>query len=500
MENLTSDLYPKLSSRAPRGYVRTLLSPGGISAADELCTVEDGKFYYGGKVKGEVSPGIKRFTHMGAYTVIMPDKKYYNRVLDEFDSMESTYTSAANSAVFSNGTLYGEEALANTLTVKGADFAKYFRAGDAVTISGCTVCQDNNKTPVIREIEGDALHFYENVFTLNESDSVTEPAAVTISRTVPELDFMCANANRLWGCKGSTVYASKLGDIFNWNVFDGLETDSWAVDVGSSGDFTACVSYLGYPIFFKEDEVCKVYGNMPSNFEVLSSATLGVKKGSDATLAVAGQTLFYLSPAGVAAYKGGVPALISGALGNSIFSKGASGSDGRKYYISMTDEQGVTSLYVYDTAFGLWHREDECSVTHFARHHSKLYMLLSDGTLRTVKGEDGQALDYPVCWQADFGPVFDTSPDKKGIIRLQLRCQMEEGANMEVFIRYDSRGDWVKAASIEADTLRSYVIPIVPRRCDHLELRLCGKGHFTLFSIARTFYSGSILKSTKGRN
>ena len=67
---------------------------------------------------------------------------------------------------------------------------------------------------------------------------------------MPELDFLCENENRLWGCKGDTIYASKLGDPFNWNVFDGVSTDSYAVDVGSAGDFTGCFAYRGYPVFF----------------------------------------------------------------------------------------------------------------------------------------------------------------------------------------------------------------------------------------------------------
>jgi hypothetical protein len=68
-------------------------------------------------------------------------------------------------------------------------------------------------------------------------------------------------------------------------VFDGLADDSYAVNVASSGDFTAAVSYLGYPIFFKEDKVYKVYGSKPSDYQVMSSASLGVKRGAAASLA-----------------------------------------------------------------------------------------------------------------------------------------------------------------------------------------------------------------------
>ena len=139
------------------------------------------------------------------------------------------------------------ESAANTIKATGVDFADYFRAGDAVTISGATVHEKNNTTIIIREVDGDELRFYENSFVIGESGD--SEAALTIKREAPEMDFLCENENRLWGCKGDTIFSSKLGDPFNWNCFDGLATDSYAVDVGSEGDFTGAVSYLGYAVF-----------------------------------------------------------------------------------------------------------------------------------------------------------------------------------------------------------------------------------------------------------
>lgn len=137
----------------------------------------------------------------------------------------------------------------------------------------------------------------------------TETGTLSVRRTVPDLLYVCENENRLWGCDKTTIYASKLGDIFNWNVYDGLDTDSYSVDTGSAGSFTACVSYLGYPIFFKEEHIYKVYGSIPSNFEIMGSATLGVAEGSAGSLAVAGEILFSPLPgAGVMAYSGGIRA------------------------------------------------------------------------------------------------------------------------------------------------------------------------------------------------
>ena len=107
----------------------------------------------------------------------------------------------------------------------------------------------------------------------------TESGTIVFRREVPALTRVCVNENRLWGTDGKTIYASKLGDPFNFHVFDGLSTDSWQSGAVDAGEFTACVSYLGYPVFFKEDQVCKVYGDKPSNFQWTPSARLGVKAG-----------------------------------------------------------------------------------------------------------------------------------------------------------------------------------------------------------------------------
>ena len=295
MKNLTSDYYPLLSPRRPRYLYATLTKPNGFYAKDGLYWVDGTGFYADGELKGNVTDTRKVFAGLGAYIIIFPDKAYYNHLTGEFGSLTSTWS---GSAKIQDGTYAGEEAEANTIYAQGADWESKFNVGDAVTIAGAVTHESNNQTIVIREIDGDNLRFYENSFTIGEGG---DTETLTISRDVPDMDFICENENRLWGCKEDTIYSSKLGDPFNWNVFDGLSTDSYAVNVGSAGDFTACCSYLGYPVFFKEEIIYKVYGDKPSNYQVMSSASLGVEAGSHLSPAIAGEVLFYLSRAGVVA-------------------------------------------------------------------------------------------------------------------------------------------------------------------------------------------------------
>lgn len=227
MRNLTSDHAPVLAVRDRRWRIRKLEKPGGLYSWGKLIWVDGTGFYYDGALKGEVSEGQKHFAALGPNVIILPDKKYYNTETDTFGALEAGWEGRA--LRFGNGTLYGEEAAANALTAEGAAWAERFRAGDAVTISGCKTHPENNKTAIVREIDGDTMFFYEYAFTLEGEEAYTEEGELTVARTVPDLQYLCENENRLWGCDGRTVYASKLGDPFNWNVYDGLETDAWTI-------------------------------------------------------------------------------------------------------------------------------------------------------------------------------------------------------------------------------------------------------------------------------
>lgn len=504
MKNLTSDYYPLLASRAPRlKYGSQLTSPKGIYCREALCWVDGTDFYYAGTKKGAVSEGEKTFATLGNYIIIAPDMAYYDTVEDEFGKLASEVWEGS-SLTFTNGKVFEEAADANTLQATGVDWNTYFKAGDAVTIEGCTVHPQNNKTPVIREIDGDKLYFYENVFVLDGEEGTTpyiETGTLSVKRTVPALNFICENENRLWGCDANTIYACKWGDPFNWNVQEGLNTDSYAVDTGSAGPFTACISYLGYPIFFKEDHIYKVYGSVPSNFEVMGSATLGVAPGSHRSLAVAGEILFYLSRAGIMAYSGGVPQPVGAAFGTERHKNAVAGSDGLKYYVSMEGTDGY-HLYAYDVQRGLWHTEDESCAVGFARMGGNLYMLSSTGEIWIIGGVQDPPGDVTaeesVGWFAEFGDFTEEDPNKKGFSKLQIRLELDANATVIFKLQFDSDGEWQQVGKeLTADVKRSYYLPIIPRRSDHYRLRIEGTGGCRIYSLVRESYGGSEAKSRR---
>ena len=349
-----------------------------------------------------------------------------------------------------------------------------------MTISGADD-EENNTTLIIREISenGKSLGFYEHSFTNANSQSLT------ISRDVPDMDFICENENRIWGCKGDTIYASVPEDPTNFNVFDGLASDSYAVNVASSGDFTACTSYLGYPIFFKEDRVYKVYGSKPSDYQVMSSASLGVKRGAHRSLAVANEVLYYLSIAGIMAYTGGVPSIVSATLGDAVMTA-VGGSDGVDYYAYMVLSGGKSGVYVYNTRRGLWYREDDTVAVDFGRE-VQLYMLDADGGLWRINDADGYTKFDS---ELEFGDFVEGTPSVKSTAKVQLRIELEAGASVQVYMSFDG-GDYELVDELTSPEKRSYYLPIRPKRCDHFRIKITGVGVWRLYSLTREVSVGS---------
>lgn len=502
MMNMTGDHSPVLATRARRMLYGKLEEPGGLCALEGLAWVDGTGFFYNGVWKGEVSQGGKSFGTLGKNIIILPDKCYYNVQTDTFGSLESRWQ--GDRLTFTNGTLYGVAADANTIRCEGVAWSDWFREGDAVTISGCTVHPENNMTPIIREIDGEEMRFYENIFNI-ETDGYTEMGELGIARTVPDILHVCENENRLWGITKDTIYASCPGDIFNWNVYDGIDSDAYAVTPGSAGSLTGCISCRGYPVFMKAEHIYKTYGSIPSDFQVMGSASLGLAEGSPSSMAIAGEVLYYLGRNGIMAYSGGIPQSVGEAFGMDRFRNAAAGSDGMKYYVSMEGEDGTCWLYVYDTLKRTWHKEDQTRATHFAYWQGNLYFLNDKGEIWITGNiqdppEGAQAEDdFP--FMVEFSDFTDDDPNKKGVGKLQLRVELDEDAELTVNIQFDSDGIWREVRTMTGtDPKRSFLLPIVPRRCDHYRIRLEGKGGCRIYSMAREYYSGSELKTTRGRN
>jgi hypothetical protein len=189
---------------------------------------------------------------------------------------------------------------------------------------------------------------------------------------------------------------------------------------------------------------------------------------------------------------------ISSAFGDIDYDRAVAGAIGNKYYVSMADRSGAYHLFVYDTKKGVWHREDNTEAVQFCACRGELYYIEKnknkDGEItrfiRSVLGS-GIADDGDIEWMAETGIMGVDDPDKKYISRIDVRLSLEPGARVMFMIQYDSLDAWEHLFTMTGASLRSFSIPIRPRRCDHLRLRIQGYGEAKVFSISKTIEQGS---------
>lgn len=543
MTNMSSDDYPVLSPRRQRGVYATPGMPQGMISKKDLWYVDGGNLIViedGNKTTIDMGLTVdatpKVLISMGAYIIIMPDKKYINTSNYEDKGMieASVTTSAATTiqiskldgAAYDNVLVQSDEptsaengdmwidtssvphtlkqysAAADEWSAVATSYVKIsslgignlFAEGDGVRISGITTATDLNTNTIIHSRGANYI-----VVTGIIDEVTSQETPITVERKMPDMDFVIESGNRLWGCRYgesngamvNEIYSSKLGDFKNWECYAGISSDSWRATVGSDGAFTGAVSFLGSPIFFKENCMHKVYGDFPSTFRIQSTTCRGVQKGCERSIATVNETLFYKSRGAVCGYDGSLPQEISADLGDEAYFEAVGGGLSNKYYVSMKDSNGDYHLFVYDVSKGFWHREDDTQAIQFCEHRGDLFYIdHADDQIKSVRGT-GLRYDEQVRWEAVTGILGTDTPGKKYISKIEMRMSLAHGSRVLIFVEYDSCGEWELVSTLVGDNLSTFTIPIRPRRSDHLRLRMSGYGEAKVFSMFKTIEEGS---------
>lgn len=369
---------------------------------------------------------------------------------------------------------------------------------------------------------------------------------INIVREVPDMDLFCDGENRVWGCNSekNEIYACKLGDFKNWNSFAGNSTDSYAVSVGTDGVFTGAIRYSSSVLFFKENCVHKIYNTNPP-YQVSTTVLNGVQKGSHRSLCIVNSRLYYLSPVGVCSYEGSTSSLMDNVFGTEYHHSGVGGEYRGKYYISLSTSvpiitgtitieilgiqmpipvfgiESFRELFVYDTARGLWHKEN-LQVSEFASYDNNLFFVEEKKTIGTDTTTINCSLglidataaygDYSAGLYSDYGTekYFDWYAETgllgldyaghKYINAVSVRLKLsptgvpEYPSFVKLYAEYDSSGKWVMLDEIKAQETHGFTVKAsIPRRCDHMRLKIEGRGECLIYSITLQTEGGSEL-------
>ena len=564
MLNLTSDKYPILTQRKERTEV---ILPSDVNMPLRMITRhrkialigldanENAAFYFDNR-KIEAVDDLTADTIMVAINTkicFFPQKKYIEVVRSGDTVTVSSEYRSLDASLFVNS---------KAVDITGLNHAKItlsaghgFSYDDAINITGTlsytsggtTKTAACNVSCIIEDVENSNTLVlpYASFIEMIGEGATNVKLTGTISRNVPDLDYVIEWNNRLWGaCNAdNTIYACKLGDPKNWQYFQGTSMDSYYAQQGTDGFWTGVAPYSGHIIFFKEDSMARIYGTSPSSYQISNAACFGVESGSSNSVVTINDVVYYKSKLGIMAYYGTNPVCISDNF-DAKTRNAVAGTDGRKYYVSLQREGAGYELLTYDIEKQLWHREDQTRMRSCCTIDNEMYMcvyaddiLLCDEEEAIVSpwlycvdstetashiyivGADDISYEYSgMDWYAEFGPFDEYLENKKIYSKLSLRLVPPKrisdlelaDENDEIitdendeFISVDrwlkvymslDEGPWELVQIYEPPEIGGEVIPIVPRRCDRYSIRLEGKGECSIKSLTRRIRAGTFGK------
>ena len=356
---------------------------------------------------------------------------------------------------------------------------------------------------VTRIVSNDTIDIQGFLDFFATTEATSGSVDVSVSPKPHKFDYVIESNNRLWACRYGTnykgdfvneIYATARGSFRAWDVYKGTSDDSYTVSLGSDGAFTGAINYKGVPMFFKENTCHAIYGSYPSAYQLVTDSGTWVASGSHKSIVNISNALYFHGRDGVYRYDGASLDMISNALGSEIYSHAVAGECERRYYISMKDQTGAYTLFVYDTAKGIWHKEDSTKIVHCATYNGDLYFSCGDYSngfdpIYTVNGTDGEK-EQDVEWEAETGRIGFVYPNHQYIGKLQLRMILPVNSTINLFIEYDSDGYWDFVGGVEGKNASSFSVPIMPRRCDHFRIKLAGRGDCKIFSLTKTLEQG----------
>ena len=540
MYNLTSDNYPLLSPRKPRGSVNLpdgmvplrIMSRYGRLALIARDSESNVNFYYDGDKVAAVT-GLGESTRMVAINnkiCFFPQKTYLI-----INATGSSYSIGEYGNLEAKVTLESSAAITISNTDARIDVPKgLFHYDDAINMTGtlaytpqggtATTMQVNVSCAVENVVRGGLLDTTDTLVLPRETfieltgdgaTNVSLSANSIIERSVPNLDMVLEWNNRLWGASiaDNTIYACKLGDPTNWHYFQGTSLDSYYAQQGTDGIWTGCAAYSSHVIFFKQNSMTRIYGSSPATFQLANTQCFGCREGSRDSVTVINDKVFYNSVIGIMCYDGGTPYCISDKL-QKTWKTVVGGQDGNKYYAA-TKAGNEWELMVLDIDKAVWHKEDNTRFVSTATVDNHLYYLTQDtevikcaddvlaskflmvgtGTAKTGEvgvinplspSEDMRAIE----WSATFGPFDEFMENRKIYSRLLLRLVRGAESEVSVYISINE-GEWELVQKFDPTRTGGDYIPIIPRRCDRYSVRIEGKGKCSIKSLTRKVRMGT---------
>lgn len=156
---------------------------------------------------------------------------------------------------------------------------------------------------------------------------------------------------------------------------------------------------------------------------------------------------------------------------------------------------------MYDTKHETWWKEDSVDALGFGTVDDELFYIDEvANTLVAVRGTVGDE-EPDLEWAAEFD-LFGTNYRSGGLgdspVRIRnskylslfkIRASLAKGAYMRLWIKYDEK-IYEFIGERRGQDLRTFVLPVIPKRCDHIRFKITGKGDVQVYDISRIMEVG----------
>lgn len=284
--------------------------------------------------------------------------------------------------------------------------------------------------------------------------------------------------NRLWGYDENNLISSILGVLdedgnIDWQtVADGKnDNGAYTLPFMIGGDVTGIAALRDYITVFKRNHLCTLSGNTSATFLMNTISAFGLCEENERSIAVCGNTAFYMSDDGVYAFSGDYPRLIS----EKIKLEGvpeASAADNRFYYLSLRNGEEYTN-YCYDIQYGLWYKLNNIHIRQYCPLNGKMLYIDADTEKIMTVGENEK-----VEWEAVL--TFDEGTWRKK--KYKSFAVYGDFESIDIIAKADDGPE--KAICHTKEQKKFMVTPIV---CEKLTIKICGRGDCTIKGFEREY-------------
>lgn len=298
--------------------------------------------------------------------------------------------------------------------------------------------------------------------------------------------FLASNAWHLFT-------ASPLDNYLRYSAVENM--DDWTAP-GDAGQelietthkayASALCAFGGHILYFKEDAMLELYGTDPSNFSLLPiSGDIGCI--DQKSIAEINGALYFLGREGVYCYKGGAsPSCISFPVLKYIQNMPkdaviAAGSDGVRYYLSLSQKNGIPVVLVYDTRYGVWCLEDDWPIVAFARTKDGFFGVTKYGLFFSIADPDPNEW---VSWSYTSRPYVCENSLLQNWHRMYIRATLKESAYIYVFVSPWLSGEgFTNVGTVTESGVTQIELPTRFYNAPHLRFRLQGEGNATIAAV-----------------